>query len=252
MANGLYLKLKALLPDGLRDALSTVNQHFFARTTLQRKHGDWFEVDWRKKFQAMPPEEWIRAYDEVWKHHTNNCVDETDADMIISVLERSLQTENSSATVLEVGCGFGSLAIAMARAGFQTTCVDVSNEALRRAEARANNESVTITWKQGFAEALPMADKSVDFITCCHTLEHVKDLAAATAELKRVARKKLVVLVPRQKYRLYADNYHTQFFSHPDDLIRAFGLERYECTEINYLGRESEFQGEALLYVGYL
>ncbi|MDZ7363780.1 MAG: class I SAM-dependent methyltransferase [candidate division KSB1 bacterium] len=45
-----------------------------------------------------------------------------------------------------------------------------------------------ITWQQGFAENMPFSDKTFDYVTCCHTLEHVKDLDKAVAELKRVAR----------------------------------------------------------------
>ncbi len=244
----LYLRFKALLPKGLRLVLSSINQRFFARTTLQRKYGDWFDVDWRKRYMTLSNEEWIRAYDAIWKHHRNDCVDETDTAMILELLGSA---ENAP-SVLEVGCGAGSLACAMAKAGFRVTCVDVSGEALCQVQQRAASEGVSLSICQGFAEALPFADNTFDVITCCHTLEHVKDLAAATSELKRVARHKLIVLVPRQEYRLYADNYHTQFFSRPEHLIEAFGVEHYECRELNFLGRENEFQGEALLFVAYL
>jgi len=244
----LYLRFKALLPKGLRSVLSSINQRFFARTTIQRRYGAWFDVDWRKRYSTLSNEEWIRAYDEVWKRHHNDCVDETDTAMILGLLGSAAHTPS----VLEVGCGAGSLACAMAKAGFRVTCVDVSGEALSQAERRAAAEGVSLTVRQGFAESLPFADKTFDVITCCHTLEHVKDLAAATSELKRVARQKLIVLVPRQEYRLYADNYHTQFFSRPEHLIEAFAVEQYECRALNFLGRDNEFQGEALLFVGYL
>jgi hypothetical protein len=82
-------------------------------------------------------------------------------------------------------------------------------------------------------------------------LEHVKLLDAAVAELKRVARHKVIVLVPKQPFRLYAENYHTQFFTNQNDVIKAFGLERYECREINCIDRNNQFQGEAILYIGY-
>ncbi|MBI3579632.1 MAG: methyltransferase domain-containing protein, partial [Ignavibacteriales bacterium] len=117
---------------------------------------------------------------------------------------------------------------------------------------RANESGVAITWKEGFAESLPVADKSFDYVTCCHTLEHVKDLAKTTSELKRVARKKIIILTPKQKFRLYAENYHTQFFERKEQLIEAFGLSRYECKEIDCIEHENEFQGKAFFYVGYL
>ena len=240
-----YIRLKSLLPDRVRDVLSAANQRLFARRTLRRKYGEWFDVDWRKKYKSLSPEEWKHAYDEAWKHRNNDCVEETDADLILASL-------GSKGSVLEVGAGIGTLAIRLAREGFNVTGLDVSSEALKRAEVRARKEGVVVAWREGFAEELPFPDKSFDYVTCCHTLEHVKDLSKATGELKRVARRKVVVLTPKQKYRLYAENYHTQFFELADQLTAAFSLSRYECREIDCIYHKNEFQGKAFLYVGYL
>ncbi len=240
-----YIRFKSCLPEPLRDALSAVNQRLFARRTLQRRYGSWFDVDWRKKFRALTNEEWKRAYNEAWKHRGNDCVEETDASLIIAAL-------GERGSVLEVGAGAGTLALRLAREGFQVTGLDVSAEALGQASARARKEGMVIEWKEGFAEELPFPDKSFDYVTCCHTLEHVKDLEKATAELKRVARKKVIILTPKQKFRLYAENYHTQFFERAEQLSAAFGLQRFDCTEIDCLGHHNEFQGKAFLYVGFL
>ncbi len=240
-----YLKIKSRLPQPLREALSTVNQRLFARRTIARKYGPWFDVDWRKKFQSLTDEEWKRAYDEVWKHHTNDCVEGSDAALVLSAL-------GDPGSVLEVGCGMGTLAMHLAQAGFRVTGLDVSPKALEYARSRAAQAGLAIDWKEGFAENLPFPDRSFDYATCCHTLEHVKDLDRAVCELKRVARKKLVVLVPKQKFRLYAENYHTQFFERKEQVVEAFGLASYDCNEVDCSGHQNEFQGTAILYVGYL
>jgi 2-polyprenyl-3-methyl-5-hydroxy-6-metoxy-1,4-benzoquinol methylase len=234
-----------MLPEGLRESLSLINQRLFARRTLQRKYGAWFDVDWRKKFRNLSEQEWKQAYDEAWIHRNNDCVEETDAELILRAL-------GEKGTVLEVGAGIGTLAIRLAKEGFSVTGVDVSAEALRRAGESAARENVDVEWREGFAESLPFADKSFDYITCCHTLEHVKDLPKTTAEFKRIARKKIVVLTPKQKFRLYAENYHTQFFETPQKLVDAFGLPRSECREIDCIDHKNEFQGKALLYIGHL
>jgi ubiquinone/menaquinone biosynthesis C-methylase UbiE len=149
-----------------------------------------------------------------------------------------------------VGAGIGTLAIRLAKEGYVVTGIDVSSEALKRAKERADKDHLSIQWREGFAESLPFPDKSFDYVTCCHTLEHVKDLAKATSELKRIARKKVIVLTPKQKFRLYAENYHTQFFESPDQLSDAFGLNQFDCKEIDCIDHENEFQGKALFYVG--
>ena len=39
---------------------------------------------------------------------------------------------------------------------------------------------------------LPFADRAFDFVSCCHTLEHIIELPAALAELRRVTRRRLL------------------------------------------------------------
>ena len=251
MIQDLYRSLKRSLPAPIRRALSSVNQRFFARKTLQRQYGAWFDVDWRKKYATMSDEEWIRAYNEVWRNHHNDCLDETDSALVLALLrELSGGEPRNVQKILEVGCGAGRLAIAMAQTGYSVTCLDVSDKALAKAQTNAEQEGVSsIAWVHGFAEKMPFADRSFDAITCCHTLEHVKSLESAISEMKRVATKGVVVIVPKQEFRLYADNYHTQFFSRKEELIAAFGLERFRCFEVDCRDHESEFHGEALVYL---
>lgn len=240
-----YTRFKQLLPPTVRSILSSLNQKLFARGTLRRKYGGWFETDWRKKFRTMTDGEWKRAYDEAWLHHTNDCVEETDTELIVTALE-------SPGKVVDIGCGQGSLAIRLAQRGFQVTGVDVSTEAIRLARANAAASGEEIEWKEGFAEHLPLKDKSFDYLTCAHTLEHVRDLDAAVKEFKRVARKTIVILTPKQEFKLYMDNYHTQFFDREQKLTDAFGLKRFECREVDCSNRTNEFQGRAWFYVGHV
>lgn len=75
------------------------------------------------------------------------------------------------------------------------------------------------------AERLPFKDASFDVVHCAHTLEHVRNLGAAIAELKRVARKQVIVVVPRQRWFEFTMDLHLQFFETPDALQRAVGGE---------------------------
>src|SRR3954464_13805960 len=47
---------------------------------------------------------------------------------------------------------------------------------------------------EGIAEALPLADKSVDAAMGIFTIHHWRDLAAGLAEMRRVARRRIVLL----------------------------------------------------------
>ena len=115
-----YLRFKSLLPESVRDVLSSINQRLFARGTLLRKYGSWFDVGWRNRYQSLTEDEWKQAYNEAWKHRNNDCVEETDAELILGAL-------GPKGSVLEVGAGIGTLAIRLAKEGFDVTGVDVSS-----------------------------------------------------------------------------------------------------------------------------
>lgn len=75
------------------------------------------------------------------------------------------------------------------------------------------------------AERLPFKTKAFDIVTCFHTLEHTRNLAAAIAELRRIARRQLIVIVPRQRRFFYTLDLHLQFFETPEALAEAMGGE---------------------------
>ena len=52
----------------------------------------------------------------------------------------------------------------------------------------------------GDVRQLPFPDKSFDIVTCTHTIEHIINLKQAIDELKRVARKQLIIVTPCQRY----------------------------------------------------
>ena len=83
-------------------------------------------------------------------------------------------------------------------------------------------------------EALPFRDKSFDTTICLHTLEHVRNLHAAVSELKRVSRKRLIVIVPRQKFFRYTPDYHLNFFGESEQLAYSIGVSSYQCRVIDH------------------
>ena len=71
-------------------------------------------------------------------------------------------------------------------------------------------------------EQLPFGDRAFDTVVCVHTLEHVPDLWRAARELRRVARR-LIVVVPRQRYYRYTVDYHLHFFPNAGPLEHLLG-----------------------------
>ena len=79
--------------------------------------------------------------------------------------------------VLDVGCGGGILADAMARKGAQVTGIDLSTKALRVAQLHAlEAQTPDIEYREVSVETLAQEQPgSFDTVTCMEMLEHVPD-----------------------------------------------------------------------------
>ena len=82
------------------------------------------------------------------------------------------------------------------------------------------------------AERLPYADKQFDIVTCSHTIEHLLDLPKAITELKRVARRQLIIATPCQRYFYYTLDEHVHFFPHRHTLTSLIGMRNHECRKL--------------------
>ena len=82
--------------------------------------------------------------------------------------------------VLDVGCGGGILADAMARAGAQVTGIDLASKSLKVAQLHAlETQTPNIRYREVSAEDLAAEQPaSFDVVTCMEMLEHVPDPAS--------------------------------------------------------------------------
>ncbi len=81
--------------------------------------------------------------------------------------------------VLDVGCGGGILAEAMASKGASVTGIDLAEKSLKVAELHQLESGVAVTYECISAEDLAArAPASFDIVTCMEMLEHVPDPAS--------------------------------------------------------------------------
>jgi len=92
------------------------------------------------------------------------------------------------AAVVDVGCGTGTLAIALAAGGAEVIGVDGDPEVLALAHAKPGAEAVQ--WRRGLATALPLPGASADRVVMSLLLHHLDAGAKRTAlaEAVRVLR----------------------------------------------------------------
>jgi 2-polyprenyl-6-hydroxyphenyl methylase/3-demethylubiquinone-9 3-methyltransferase len=165
------------------------------------------------------------------------------------------QAPLSGRAALDVGCGGGILAEAMARAGAKVTGIDLSGKALRVAQLHLGISRLEIRYERTSAEALAAAHAGeFDVVTCMELLEHVPEpagMVAACARLARPGGKVFFSTINRNpKAYLFAvlgaeyvlgllpkGTHDYQRFIRPSELARwcrASGLEMQELTGMTY------------------
>lgn len=87
--------------------------------------------------------------------------------------------------VLDLGCGDGAFAAELTGEHARVVAADVSGEALGRAAKRAPGAQL-VKLEEG--APLPFADDAFDVVWSGETIEHVVDVAAWLAEVRRVLR----------------------------------------------------------------
>jgi 2-polyprenyl-6-hydroxyphenyl methylase/3-demethylubiquinone-9 3-methyltransferase len=92
-------------------------------------------------------------------------------------------------SALDVGCGGGILAEAMARRGARVKGIDLSGKALKVAQLHSLESRIAVDYEAISAEDLALrSPSSFDVVTCMELLEHVPDPASTVRACARLAR----------------------------------------------------------------
>lgn len=120
--------------------------------------------------------------------------------------------------VCDVGCGtghlLGELAKRSGRPAHEFTGVDF------QIEAGITDRHPGMRFIEADVEKLPFADGEFDTVVCTHVLEHVLRIDRTIAELRRVAARRLLVVVPLEREYRFTFNPHVHFFPYPHSFLR--------------------------------
>lgn len=91
-------------------------------------------------------------------------------------------------TVLDMGCGDGKLAVALAKRGARVAATDASGPMIDAARSLAAEQDAEIRFEVATADRLPFPDASFDIVVAVTVLCFVEDAAPVFREMARVLR----------------------------------------------------------------
>lgn len=94
----------------------------------------------------------------------------------------------AGASLLDVACGSGQVALVAARRGVRVTGVDIATNSIAAARGRAVSEGLDARFDEGDAEALPYPDASFDVVTSLYGAMFAPRPELVAAEMLRVCR----------------------------------------------------------------
>lgn len=129
-----------------------------------------------------------QAWDQAWQTDAGRagCL-QPEPDVI--ELASSLRMQGKK-TALDLGCGVGRHALAMAALGFETTAFDASSAGLAEVDKGAAARALKVQTAQGDMSALPFEDGAFDYVLSFNVIYHGDEtvLRKTIAEISRVLR----------------------------------------------------------------
>ncbi len=217
LTNGVRFLMDECVPPIIRDSRWFMYLPF--KLLFGKKANLYFEFKGRAP--GMSEDEYREFYANISDTYVHG-----DTDLSRITIEKILKGVVGN-TVVDVGCGRGLLVKKLCDMGLDVSGVDVF------IEAKLKQQYPKITFIEGFVENLPLADHYYDTVVCTHTLEHVLDFEKSIQELRRVAKKKLIIVIPQQRPYLYTFDPHVRFFPYAHLFSIAMGRRANSiCEEV--------------------
>jgi len=149
----------------------------------------------------------------------------------------------AGSTIADIGAGTGGYSFALANRGFIVNAVEPSIVMQKQAV-----EHPQVKWFTGYAENLPLADKSVDGVVSILAIHHFSNLEKAFQEQQRIIKKGTIVLLTfdiRLAQKIWLYNYFPFLW---EDALRFLPLNE----QINLIESITQRQVEAIpLFLPY-
>lgn len=183
------------------------------------------DIDFKRKVFYMTENDFVSAYEKLSPMRNTDNTFLTNDFVIKNLIGNK---------ILEVGSGNGDMAIKCAKIGKDVVASDIASENIKIIQKKAIKERLNIEIKQFNMELIPYPDNFFETTICLHTLEHIKNCSLAINELKRVTSKRLIIVVPKQRFFKYTSDYHINFWGEPSQLQISINIADSKCVEIDH------------------
>jgi len=134
------------------------------------------------------------------------------------------QIDPAATSLVDVGCGGGHLLREIRR-----THPHLRLEGL---DVLDRDQVAGYSYTRGRVERLPYPDSSFDVVVSSHVIEHLLHLEQAVEEIKRVARKQVIVATPAQRYFYYTLDEHVNFFPFAAALTSVMDMAEHRIVKL--------------------
>lgn len=103
----------------------------------------------------------------------------------------------SPISILDVGCGQGRLSIPLAKEGHRVTAIDISSDALKKAQQYANEQKVCIQFKQmdPTESDFHILDQQFDCLICTEMIYMVDDPEGLIEKFQKMVKPKGLIII---------------------------------------------------------
>lgn len=231
ITNKINWVLDNLIPPLFRDS------KFFMTPLMRLGLGKSYKdiMEFKDKFIFLSKEDIEKYYEKlgagrVMKRKTD-CSEESLAYIFEKIKTYPLPKEKK---VLDAACGGGYILEELSKV--------MCNTELHGIDIVCNvKDNLAIHWHKGELEKLPFDDKSFDVVICTHALEHIGNYKSAVEELRRVCRRLLIVVLPRQREYRYTFDLHVNFFYYFFDVLRFMGKPQNENIKVECIKIKNDF-----------
>ena len=200
---------------------------WFMRPIIRIAYGSCTDavMAFKDKFPFMDESELSAYYELIKDSPINRRESDLNKKCLNYLLENVLGCNASS--VLDVACGGGGL-LKKIKEKYPGIYCHGSDIVLPDTDIPMTQASLS--------EALPFESSSFDIVLCTHALEHIRSPKKAIAELIRIAKKRIILVVPQQREYKYTPDLHVHFLPYMYSFKAFIGIK-----EAQYLKLKGDF-----------